>query len=124
MILDLAGGPGMTEKTKDRKRVSDSKLGRFVYYWDQKSFDPITRNAHYGIHFKFSDGSLMQDAFTYDWRMWTIPELRDALAEAGFPRSCVYWETEHKGEGTGEYVRTEKGDNAHAWVAYIVGMKN
>jgi len=36
----------------------------------------------------------------------------------------VYWETEHKGVGTGEFVRTEHGDNAHAWISYIVGIKN
>ena len=65
----------------------------------------------------------MHDTFTYDWRLWTIPEVREAMREAGFDQTAVYWETEHKGEGTGEYVRSEHGDNAYAWVAYIVGVK-
>jgi hypothetical protein len=65
----------------------------------------------------------MKDAFTYDWRLWTIPELRDAMLEAGFSDVAVFWETEHRGEGTGEYVRMEHGDNAYAWVAYVAGLR-
>jgi hypothetical protein len=123
LMLDLSGGPGMIEEMKERKKLRDKKLGRFTYVWEQKSFDPITHDGKYAIHFKTPDGYLLEDAFTYDWRLWTIPEVRECLAEAGFPESCVYWETMHKGEGTGEYIRLENGDNAHAWIAYVVGMK-
>ena len=112
----------MIAPMRERKTIDGGRLGKVTYTWHQKSFDPITHDASYGIHFKFKDGKVMKDAFTYDWRLWTIPEVRDAMKEAGFPESCVYWETEHKGEGTGEYIRMENGDNAYAWVAYIVGM--
>ena len=122
-ILDLAGGPGMIEPMRERKKIKDPKLGKFTYTWHQKSFDPITHGAQYAIHFTLQDGTQMQDAFIYDWRLWTIPEIRDAMAEAGFSKSVVYWETEHQGEGTGEYIASENGDNAYAWVAYIVGIK-
>ena len=44
----------------------------------------------------------------------------EKLADAGFKSSAVYWETEHKGEGTGEYIRSETGDNAYSWIAYVV----
>ena len=64
----------------------------------------------------------IDNAFTYDWRLWTIPEVKDAMVEAGFKDVAVFWETEHEGEGTGEYVRSEHGDNAYAWVAYIAGL--
>jgi SAM-dependent methyltransferase len=124
VIIDLAGGPGMIAPMRERKTVNTPETGKFTYVWHQKSFDPITHDAHYAIHFKFPDGSEMKDAFTYDWRLWSIPELRDAMKEAGFPETAVYWETEHKGEGTGEYLRSEHGDNAYAWVAYIVGLRN
>jgi SAM-dependent methyltransferase len=122
-ILDLAGGPGMIEPMRERKRVRAPDTGPFTYTWHQKSFDPITHEAKYAIHFDLEDGTRMQDAFTYDWRLWTIPEVREAMAEAGFGKTVVYWETEHQGEGTGEYIRSEHGDNAYAWVAYVAGLK-
>ena len=34
----------------------------------------------------------------------------------------AYWERQEKGKGTGEYVPMTAGDNAHAWVAYIVAF--
>ena len=65
----------------------------------------------------------MKNAFVYDWRLWSIPETRDAMKEAGFSDTAVYWETEHKGVATGEYVQMEKGDNSYSWIAYIVGIR-
>ncbi|MGK5083217.1 class I SAM-dependent methyltransferase [Bdellovibrionota bacterium FG-1] len=121
-ILDLAGGPGMIAPMRERKTAKAPKIGKFVYTWHQKSFDPITHDAQYSIHFKLKNGIQINDAFTYDWRLWTIPEIRDAMKEAGFRKTCVFWETEHKGQGTGEYLQADHGDNAYAWVAYIVGM--
>ena len=107
---------------RERKTLRSKETGKFKYVWHQRSFDPITHNAQYSIHFQLSDGEWKKDAFTYDWRLWTIPEVRECMKEAGFKNTCVYWETSHKGEGTGEYIRTESGDNAFAWVAYIVGQ--
>lgn len=123
MILEMGGGPGFIHKIKERRSVNEKRTGKFTYIWDQKSFDPITHDAKYGIHFKFPDGSIMQDAFTYDWRLWTIPEIRDVALEAGFKDFHVYWETSYKGEGTGQYARMKHGDNAFSWVAYVAAEK-
>jgi len=123
MILEMAGGPGMIATGREQKAVPSKKKKKFTYVWDQKSFDPITHDAKYAIHFKLPGGKMMRNAFTYDWRLWTIPEVKDLLAEAGFKKSHVYWETSHKRSGTGEYARCEKGDNAYAWIAYVVGCK-
>lgn len=122
-ILDLAGGPGMIESIRERK--VNKKRGRweFTYVWDQKSFDPINNRGQYAIHFNLADGTRMTDAFTYDWRLWSIPEVRDALREAGFSDVRVYWETSHEEEGTGEYAISESGDNAWSWIAYVVGFR-
>lgn len=122
LILEMAGGPGMITEGPERKTVKMGKGKKFTYIWDQKSFDPITYDAQYAIHFKLSPKKMMRDVFTYDWRLWTIPEIRDLLKECGFSKSHVYWETAHKGEGTGEFVPTEKADNAYAWIAYIVAV--
>jgi hypothetical protein len=128
LILELAGGPGMITQSSERRTLRMRNGKKFLYFWDQKSFDPISRRAKYAIHFKFPqiEGPTanppvgMRNAFTYDWRLWTIPELRDALTDAGFRHTFVYWETSHKGEGTGEYIRSDSGDNAFSWITYIV----
>lgn len=126
-MLEVAGGPGMIGKMRERKTVKAPELGlpagKFVYVWDQRDFDPVTHDVLYSIHFQFADGTQMRDAFVYDWRLWTIPELRDALLEAGFSRVKVYWETEHRGQGTGEYLPVERGDNAYSWISYVVGVR-
>lgn len=118
-VLELAGGPGMIEKSRERKTYNTKRTGKFTYFWDQQKFDPITHDAYYAIHFKTSNGKMIKDAFVYDWRLWTIPELREALAEAGFRRSHVYWDV----EGKDEYIRAEHGDNAYSWGAFVVGEK-
>ena len=58
------------------------------------------------IHFSFPDGSKIKKAFTYDWRLWTLPEIRELLLEAGFQRATVYWEgtNEETEEGDGEFT--------------------
>lgn len=122
VILEMAGGPGMIEKAKEPE---DFKLDKkkYTYIWHQKDFDPITRIGDWAIHFKLPNGKTMKDAFTYHWRLWTVPELREAMEEAGFKKSIVYWETTHKGKGTDEYAPAEHGGNDHSFVAYIVGVK-
>jgi hypothetical protein len=122
IVLEMAGGPGMIQPMRERRTIREKGMKPFTYIWHQRSFDPITRFARYSIHFKFANGTQARDAFTYDWRLWTIPEIRDILADAGFENSVVYWETTHKSEGTGEFVRAEEGDNAFSWIAYVVGV--
>jgi hypothetical protein len=123
VVLELAGGPGMIAPMREKKEVFLNRTEKFVYTWHQKSFDPITHDAQYAIHFKLPSGRVMKDQFVYDWRLWSIPEVRDALIESGFKKTLVYWETAHKGKGTGEYVKTDQGDNSFAWVAYVIGIK-
>lgn len=122
ILLEMAGGPGMIATMREQKTLSLKKK-KFTYIWDQKSFDPITHEARYAIHFKLPEGKTLKNQFTYHWRLWTLPEVRDLLKEAGFSKTAVYWETSHRGKGTGEFIQTEKGDNAYAWIAYVVGLK-
>ena len=73
----------------------------------------------------FPDGTKLRKAFTYDWRLWTIPEIRECLADAGFRRSHVYWEgTDHAtGEGDGTFRRTTVGEACGGWIAYIAAER-
>ncbi|MGH9640770.1 MAG: class I SAM-dependent methyltransferase, partial [Bryobacteraceae bacterium] len=59
--------------------------------------------------------------FSYEWRLWTLPEIREVLAEAGFSRTTVLWQgtDEKTGEGAGEFVPAQRGEADPAWIAYI-----
>lgn len=121
LICDLFGGYESIED--DRKELTE--YDEFDYVWDQHKYNPITHDATFHIHFRFPDGSEMQRAFTYEWRLWTIPEVRELMLEAGFDRADAYWEgTDIKsGDGDGVFYATEAGDSDPAWNAYIVGVK-
>jgi SAM-dependent methyltransferase len=122
--LELAGGAGFIKSGREQRTYRAPKLGKFTYYWHQKDFDPITHHGDYAIHFKTQNGVMHKDCFTYDWRVWTIPELKDALKDAGFKDAHVYWEQgDERGEGTGEFLRSTQGENDFAWIAFVVGTK-
>ena len=56
--------------------------------------------------------------------MWTIPEIREAMEDAGFSRSIVYWEGDDgEGGGNGIFSPTEKDENCKVWICYVVGVK-
>jgi hypothetical protein len=118
-VVDLYGGAD-SQRTLTESRDHDE----FDYVWDQDVFDPIHNRAVNYIHFEFPDGSRIERAFRYDWRLWSIPELRDALHEVGFSRTEPYWErTDRKSnEGTGVYYRAKRAPDDPAWVAYIAAL--
>ncbi len=119
LFLDMFGGPESQEETKEK-----TKYKGFTYIWHQAEFHPVTHYMRCFIHFKFPDGSRLKKAFTYEWRVWTAPELRELLIEAGFRKATVYWEGEDEdGEGDGEFTPDEKGEADLAWIAYIVAEK-
>ena len=112
MIVDAFGGPESIRPSTDARSFSD-----FTYLWEQASFNPLTNEIVCHIHFKFPNGSTMRQAFTYDWRMWSIPELRKLLQEAGFTETAVYFESEDGLIGDMDAV------NLEAWVAYIAALR-
>lgn len=130
MVLDMMGGSECYEEGHEDIRIERAPpgsgiKGKFKYVWEQARYDPITHNAKFHIHFRFRDGSELSEAFTYDWRFWTIAEVRELLAEAGFTRSYVYWEgTDHRdGEGNGVYTKATSAPSDPSWVCYIVAVK-
>ena len=69
--------------------------------------------------------SELRRAFTYDWRHWTIPEVREALLEAGFSRVDIYWEGTDRATGKGNDVYTVRktAEPDPGWIAYLVAVK-
>ncbi|MCK9523126.1 MAG: class I SAM-dependent methyltransferase [Proteobacteria bacterium] len=113
-VLDLYGGPDAQFLLTEPRDVDD-----FEYVWEQARFDPINHHTLCHIHFRFADNSEMHEAFTYDWRHWTLPELKDILTEAGFRHIDVWWD----GEEDDGYVIRESATNLESWIAYIAAWK-
>jgi SAM-dependent methyltransferase len=120
LFCDAWGGPDVLKQQTDRTRHRG-----FVYEWEQRRYDPISHEIECAIHFTFPDGSRLRDAFVYDWRLWTLAELRELFTEAGFRGVEVLWEaTDVKtGTGNGVFYRTARGGSDDAWIAIVLGRK-
>jgi SAM-dependent methyltransferase len=119
LVLDCFGGPACMEPNEHETEYDD-----FSYFWDQDSYDPLTNEAKFAIHFKPRGQKKAKDVFTYDWRLWSLSELSDLMKECGFKSIHFYWEgTDDQGEGDGEFSKVEAGEICESWVAYIIGEK-
>lgn len=119
LVLDAFGGYEASREMEEHTRFR-----HFTYVWDQAEFRPVTGEITCHIHFRFPDRSRIDRAFTYEWRLWTLPELRELLAEAGFSRATVYWEGDDgDGGGNGEFTPEAAGDADAGWIAYLVAEK-
>lgn len=108
------------------KEIEESRdCDGFTYIWDQADFDPVSGQMTCYIHFELPDGSRMDRAFAYRWRLWTLPELQEVLKEAGFTDIDVYWEgtDEETGEGNGLFEPVDRGDADAGWICYLVAKK-
>lgn len=96
LVCDIYGGSdafltGVLEQTF--KGPGGEKIR---YRWEQRTADPLTARVVNAMHFEVrprARGAPIRrwpDAFTYDWRLWSVPELRDAMLEAGFAEVQVY----------------------------------
>jgi cyclopropane fatty-acyl-phospholipid synthase-like methyltransferase len=131
LIMNTYGGTAVLETQSERRRIAPSqgpdglRMPGFVYEWEQAFFNPVDHHVRCHIHFKFHDGSRMRRAFTYEWRMWMLPETQDALREAGF-RDVQVW---HEGwnhrlhEPSDVFERRTQFENQLGWLAYVIAWK-
>jgi SAM-dependent methyltransferase len=130
-VLDCFGGTEAMESMSEDRRIPASisiegrKLPAFTYVWDQARFNVVDHDILCHIHFKFSDGTMMKRAFTYNWRLWTLPELQETILEAGFASAEVYMEgwDDEADEADGIYRRRSTFENMAGWVGYVVGIR-
>ena len=117
-MVDVHGGPEATEVMKDDPK----KFPGFTYVWEQAEYNPITGHQVCHIHFKFPDGTKMRRAFSYEWRHYGLPEVKDVLLDAGFSNVEVYWEgtDEETGEGDGVYELATEVEDEPSWIVYVV----
>lgn len=126
-VLDIWGGSETQVEQEEHREIDNSDddgIGDFIFVWDQEVFDPSTYFCTTRIHFVFRDGSELRNAFVYNWRLWTIPDVTELLKEAGFTDVHFLWEglDLELHEGTGTYHRVDKGDSDPSWIAYVVGQ--
>lgn len=122
-FLDAYGGYDSHKEIVEEREVDDGGEG-FTYIWEQASFDPVTHTMVCHIHFAFPDGSEMRHAFDYQWRLWTLPEVRDLLEECGFGRVTVYWQGWDKhGEPDGDFRPATSADADAGWICYLSAEK-
>jgi hypothetical protein len=97
--------------------------------WEQRVADPVSARVVNAIHFRVDrDGDVVfeaADAFVYDWRVWSLPELADAAHEAGFASHAVYVHLANDPEGRQGRPREvgdprELGDPGERWAACFV----
>ena len=115
-ICDAFGGAEALDEMEE-----ETEHDGFTYVWEQATFDPISHDMQCYIHFTFPDGSALKRAFSYRWRFWTLPEIRELLIEAGFSSVTVYWDRSDDDDDS-DYVPVERGDADPAWIAYIVAQ--
>ena len=128
LILDAWGGQEvMGEDVEEReieaeKAFDGTKVPAFTYIWEQERFNPVDHHIVCHIHFRTKSGIKVKRAFTYDWRLWTLPEMRELLSEAGFASSEVYVEgwDDDEDDSDGIFRRRRYFENDAGWVAYLV----
>lgn len=124
--LEVYGGTEAVVELTDERELR----GGLTYVWEQERFNPITHHTVCHISWRFRDGSELRHAFTYDWRLWTLPELGEILREAGFADVRFYFERVEAEDdddeymtGTGEFVEHLEIENQEAWLGYVLALK-
>jgi len=120
LLLDAYGGYDAFRVITEEREIDDGEAPAFTYVWDQTDYDPISGLMQCAIHFQFPDGSRVDNAFCYQWRLWTLPELREILTEAGFKDIRIYWQgwTED-GEPDGDFKPVCRADPDAGWICYL-----
>ena len=120
-FLDAYGGYDSFREIEEEREIDEDDLS-FTYIWEQEKFDPITNELICSIHFEFEDGSRIDRAFHYEWRLWTLPEIKQLLLDAGFKKVTFYWQGfDEDGEEDGDFEPVKAGevDADAGWICYI-----
>lgn len=127
-VCDLYGGADSMLTGEIRSRVRGPRGESIDYTWEQRTADPLTGLVENAMHFvvraRGRPAARFHDAFIYRWRLWSPPELREAMLDAGFARTQVFGRTpgaiDHRARFHTRPVLdpAELGDS---YSAYIVG---
>lgn len=130
LVMNLFGGAGATKAYVDKRHVTpaprepEQAPPPFEYQWEQRNYNAVNGRIDCRIHFQAS-GQELRDAFTYDWRLWSLPELVDSLRAAGFADVQVWRHTyDPKRQPNPVFLGPVTSINDDAtWLAYVVGVR-
>ena len=125
LVVDTYGGATAFQTGEyDQRLTGAGGDGGVIYTWEQRAADPISGRVFNAMHFTLPGGEQRRDEFVYDWRLWSAPELRDAMGEAGFRAVDVYAALGEAIDGAGRRlvapVRSPE-DLDDDYVLYIAG---
>uniref|UniRef100_A0A0D3EWI0 Uncharacterized protein n=1 Tax=Oryza barthii TaxID=65489 RepID=A0A0D3EWI0_9ORYZ len=129
-VMDVYGGTSSERKLRLQRRFPS-----FTYFWEQEEFDIISHQTRISLHFQAGKKQMLRHAFTYHWRLWSIPEIKDCLEEAGFKSIHVWIREMPNTQSSGnakeynanrdvKYEELQHFNQADAWNAYVVGVAN
>lgn len=127
-VADMYGGPSAFRTTTQRRSLELPDGTPVRYEFEQREADALTGLVTNALHFTVGKGKAalqLRDAFTYHWRLWSLPELADAFKDAGFPHHEFH---DFDGgaldaEGHFHTRAISHGDELEAnWVVYAVGF--
>lgn len=126
-VCDTYGG-ATAFKLGGFERKHPGRKGEVIRYsWMHESADPLTSMVVNSISFRVEiDGEIVQEwprAFVYHWRLWSITELRDAMAEAGFVSSWVYRDI-NIAPGQNPEPVSDPSTLGDDWIVLVVGRVN
>lgn len=89
LVADTYGGRDALVPGEIIQHLVGPEDERIEYTFEQRRADPATGRVVDALSFRVTPAGrsraiVFRDAFVYDWRLWSIPELTDALREAGF----------------------------------------
>lgn len=124
VALEIYGGASAWRSGRSVRSLGHGG-GRIDYQWEQRHCDPLTGMVTDVLHFEVerADGTRrsLPESFTYRLRLWSPPELAEALREAGF-RGVRFFDRRPPVEGVRELVCGEDlGEGFVLWVVGLVG---
>lgn len=94
-VASLFGGADTALAGRYRQSAQLPDGRRVTYEWEQRGLVPATGRIACAMHFRVGRSPWLRDAFVYDWRLWSIVEVRDAMRDAGFARTEVFDHGQH-----------------------------
>lgn len=124
LVCDVYGGPSAFTIGEVRRRHPSRGHETIHYIWRHEEADPATGMVTNSISFDIErDGEIVERlprAFVYRWRLWSLPELRDAMLEAGFEAVEVYTEA-NVAPGARPQPVEDPAELRTDWVAMVAG---
>ncbi len=132
LVIDLYGGENAHAPGISACEI-ETGVGTLLYEWEQLDANPLTGRVRNAIHFTLPDGRRLEHAFGYDWRLWSVPEVRDAMLEAGFASTEVHSAMGGAEDGDGALITSPVSTDAErddavwpetleeSYVCFVVG---